>query len=187
MALLVRAGQSTRVGCRSGRRALAVVARGSTEDRTLAPRSPRSFPPWRGARSVPLSRNVQCGSRADSESLFLGLGNGAFCGQHGWRVPEAAISIDKDVGVGFAQDADVWGGVGLFVAERAAIPVQGASSVRAHAAQVRIGQQVGQLRGVCGRHASGTQTGRAKESEVGGGDALELCGGTVHTRDSCER
>ena len=52
-------------------------------------------------------------SRADSEALFLGLGDGAFRRQHGRRVPEAAIAIDQDVGVAFAQDADVWVGVGL--------------------------------------------------------------------------
>ena len=72
--------------------------------------------------------------RADGKALFFGLGNGALCGQHGRRVPEAAIAIDKDVGVAFAQDADVWGGVGLFVAERAAVPIQSAGAVRAHTA-----------------------------------------------------
>ena len=114
--------------------------------------------------------------------LFLGLGNGAFRSQHGRCISEAAIAIDKDMGVAFAQDADVWGGIGLFVADRAAIPVQGASAVRAHAAQIRIGQQVGQLRGVCSGQASGAEAGRAKGSEISGGNAFEFCRGAVHKR-----
>ena len=81
--------------------------------------------------------------RAEGDLVLLGLLNGLFSGQHHRRVAQAAVAIDKDRGLGILERAQVGVGVDGAVAEAAAIANHGAGTVRAHAAQVGVGQQLG--------------------------------------------
>ena len=80
---------------------------------------------------------------AESDLVLLGLLNGLFSGHHHRRVAQTPVAIDKDSSFGILEHAQVGVGVDRAVAEAAAIANHGAGAVRAHAAQVGVGQQLG--------------------------------------------
>lgn len=122
--------------------------------------------------------------------MLAGPGGGALGGHHHRHVAEAAVAVQENGGVGLLQNADFRGGVVVPVAQEAHVPGQQTDAVGAHAAQVAVSQQAGDLLRVIGAQAGGPQAIDREVAQPLGVDGPELVGWHVHdlpVRSGCLR